>query len=106
MITLKRLNVVRKVTTEEQAAKLERLGFTRTGGAAEAPAAAGVSREDFAKMGEAMFERLNENLKDAVAKATASGKGKGGKDAKKEGQNGGTDQPGGGDGAERPEADG
>ena len=27
MITLKRLNVVRKVATEEQAAKLERLGL-------------------------------------------------------------------------------
>ena len=32
MITLKRLNVVRKVSTEEQAVKLERLGFVRTGG--------------------------------------------------------------------------
>lgn len=98
MITLKRLNVVRKVATEEQAAKLERLGFARTGGVAEAPAGSGVSRDDFAKMGEAMFERLSKNLKDAVAKATAKPpkKGKGDKEV----QDGGTAQPGGGDGAE------
>ena len=53
-------------------------------------------------MGEAMFERLSENLKEAVAKATAQPpkRGKGGKGDDKEGQNGGTDQPGGGDGAE------
>ena len=53
MITLKRLNVVRKVATEEQAAKLERLGFARTGGTAEAPVGAGVTEADLAKMGEA-----------------------------------------------------
>ena len=82
MITLKRLNVVRKVATEEQAAKLERLGFARTGGTAEAPVGAGVTEADLAKMGEAMFERLSENLKDD-----------------KEDQDGGTDQPGSGDGA-------
>ena len=81
MITLKRLNVVRKVATEEQAAKLERLGFARTGGTAEAPVGAGVTEADLAKMGEAMFERLSENLKEAVAKATAQPpkRGKGGK---------------------------
>lgn len=102
MITLKRLNVVRKVPTEEQAAKLERLGFTRMGGSAETPAGAGVSEANLAKMGEAMYERLSKNLKEAVAKATAQPpkKGKGGKGDDKEGQNGGTDQPGGGDGAE------
>ena len=101
MITLKRLNVVRKVATEEQAAKLERLGFTRTGGAAESPAGAGVTEADLAKMGEAMFERLSKNLKSAVAEAIAQTpkKGRGGKGDDKEGQNGGTDQPGGGDGA-------
>lgn len=98
MITLKRLNVVRQVTTEEQAAKFERLGFTRTGGAAEAPAGAGLTESDLAKMGEAMFERLSKNLKDAVAKATAKPPKKG--NGNKEGQDGGTDQPGGVDGAE------
>ena len=52
-------------------------------------------------MGEAMFERLSENLKEAVAKATAQPpkRGKGGKGDDKEDQDGGTDQPGGGDGA-------
>lgn len=95
MITLKKLNVVRKVATEEQAAKLERQGFTRQGGAAEAPAGAGLTEADFAKMGEAMYERLNKNMKTAVAKAVAAAS----NDGKKEGQNGGTDQPGSGDGA-------
>jgi len=101
MITLKRLNVVRKVATEEQAAKLERLGLARTGGTAEAPVGAGVTEADLAKMGEAMFERLSENLKEAVAKATAQPpkRGKGGKGDDKEDQDGGTDQPGSGDGA-------
>ena len=97
MITLKRLNVVRKVATEEQAAKLERMGFTRTGGTAETPVGASVSEADLAKMGEAMFESLSKRLDDRLKAAT---KGKGSKDSKKEGQNGGTDQPGGGDGAE------
>ena len=101
MITLKRLNVVRKVSTEEQAVKLERLGFVRTGGTAEASVGTGVTEVDLAKMGEAMFERLSENLKEAVAKAAAqpSKKGKGGKGDDEEGHDGGTDQPGGGDGA-------
>ena len=95
MIQLKRLNVVRQVATEEQATKFERLGFTRLGGSAEAPVGAGVTEANLAKMGEAMYERLNKNLKAAVTKAVAAAKG-----GKKEGQNGGTDQPGGGDGAE------
>lgn len=93
MITLKRLNVVRKVATEEQAAKLERLGFTRMGGTAEVPAGAGVSEDDLERMFETLSKRLDDRLK-------AAAKGKGSKDSKKEGQNGGTDQPGGGDGAE------
>lgn len=97
MITLKRLNVVRKVATEEQAAKLERLGFTRTGGAAEAPAGASISEADLAKMGETMFENLSKRLDDRLKAAI---KGKGAKGGKGEVQNGGTDQPGGGDGAE------
>lgn len=97
MITLKRLNVVRKVATEEQAAKLERLGFTRTGGAAEAPAGASISEADLAKMGEAVFENLSKRLDDRLKVVT---KGKGAKGGKGEVQNGGTDQPGGGDGAE------
>jgi len=36
MIQLKRFNVVREVATEEAAARLERSGFIRTGGRAEA----------------------------------------------------------------------
>ena len=34
MITLKRLNEVRQVASEERAAKLEKKGFTRIGGGA------------------------------------------------------------------------
>lgn len=96
MITLKRLNVVRKAATEEQAAKLEHLGFTRTGGAAEAPVGVGVSEADLAKMGEAMFENLSKRL-DARLKAATKGKPPKGE---KEGRDGGTDQPGDGNGAE------
>lgn len=103
MIILKRLNVVRQVATEEQAAKLEKQGFTRTGGTAE-EAAATVNQADLAKMGEAMFEQLDKKLQEAVAKAVpADDKGKtvksGQKGGQKEGQNGGTDQPDSGDGA-------
>lgn len=94
MITLKRLNVVRKAATEEQAAKLERLGFTRIGGAAEAPAGDGVSKADFAKMGEAIFENLSRRLDSRLEEAVRD---KPPKRGKKEDQNGGTDQPGGGD---------
>ena len=68
MIILKRLNVVRKVATEEQAAKLERQGFIRTGGSAEGA-------------------------------TPTEERGKTSKASKKEGQNGGTDQPDSGDGA-------
>lgn len=35
MIMMERRNIVRKVATEEQAARLEKQGFTRTGGSAE-----------------------------------------------------------------------
>ena len=81
MITLKRLNVVRKVATEEQAAKLERLGFARTGGTAEAPVGAGVTEAD------------------PPPPPRPPKRGKGGKGDDKEDQDGGTDQPGSGDGA-------
>ena len=101
MITLKRLNVVRKVATEEQAAKLERLGFARTGGTAEAPVGAGFTEAPHAKRGVALFERLSDILMAGVAKATAQPpkRGRGGKGDDKEDQDGGTDQPGSGDGA-------
>lgn len=99
MIILKRLNVVRRVATEEQAAKLEKQGFTRTGGTAE-EAAATVNQADLAKMGEAMFEQLDKKLQEAVAKvAPPDDKGKAAKGSKKEGQDGGTDQPDRSDGA-------
>lgn len=100
MIILERLNVVRKVATEEQAAKLEKLGFTRTGGSPEGAASVTVNEDTLARMGEAMYERLSKNLKDAVAKAAPAGdKGKGTKGDEKEGQDGGTGEPGSGDGA-------
>lgn len=100
MIVLERLNVVRKVATEEQAAKLEKQGFTRTGGGPEKAASVTVDEATLAKMGEAMYERLAKNLQEAAAKAAPAGdKGKGTKGDKKEGQDGGTGEPGGGDGA-------
>ena len=99
MITLKRLNVVRQVATEEKAAKLERQGFSRMGGEAEGTTTMAVTEADLAKLGEAMYDRLNQNLQEAVAK-TAPAKGKAAKGGDKEGQDGnGTDQPDSGDGA-------
>lgn len=116
MITLKRLNVVRKVATEEQAAKFERLGFIRQGGAAEVPAGTGLMEADLAKMGEAMFanlcgrvdSRVDKRVGEAMeAKGGAAEKGKPAKGGKKEERkDGGTGQPDSGDGAKRPEADG
>lgn len=70
MITLKRLNVVRQVETEEKAARLEALGFVRQGGK--------PSKEEKAP-------------KDKGGKQPKEGK---------EGKDGGTDQPSGGNGAE------
>ena len=97
MITLKKTPADLYRLDRDEVAKLERMGFTRTGGTAETPVGASVSEADLAKMGEAMFESLSKRLDDRLKAAT---KGKGSKDGKKEGQNGGTDQPGGGDGAE------
>lgn len=100
MIIMEKLNVVRKVATEEQAIKLEKQGFTRTGGSPEGAASVTVSEATLAKMGEAMYERLAKNLQEAAGKAAPAGeKGKAAKGEKKEGQDGGTGKPDSGDGA-------
>lgn len=101
MITLKRLNVVRQVATEEQAAKLEKLDYTRTGGDPEGNADVTITEADIAKMGEAMYERLSKNLQEAVAKAAPVDKGKAAKGGGKEADSNdaGTDKPDSGDGA-------
>ena len=73
MIVLQRLNVVREVASETEALKLESEGFQRKSGQAESVSAAGdITERDFAKMGEAMFERLQKNLQEAVKSATAA----------------------------------
>ena len=51
MITLKRLNEVRQVASEERAAKLEQKGFTRIGGSAEAEGRP-VTEADLEKLGD------------------------------------------------------
>ena len=76
MITLKRLNEVRQVASEERAAKLEKKGFTRIGGAAE-------------KLGDALLDRLKAESK--------GGTKKGGK-PKEEPDGSGTGEPDSGDG--------
>ena len=53
MITLKRLNEVRQVASEERAAKLEKKGFTRIGGSAEAEGRP-VTEADLEKLGDAL----------------------------------------------------
>ena len=97
MIIMERLNVVRKVSTEEQAVKLEKQGFTRTGGDPEGTASVTVSEATLAKMGEAMYERLSKSLQAAVKADPA--KEKDAKGTKKEGQNGGANQSDHSDGA-------
>lgn len=101
MITLKRLNVVREVATDEQADKLVAQGFSRAGGSAEGGAASAITEANFAKMSEAMFERLNESVKEAVAKAAVPDKSKAAKGGNKEGINdgAGSDPPDNSDGA-------
>lgn len=73
MITLQKLNVVREVSSETEAIKLEGEGFKRKSGQAESVSATGgMTERDFVKMGEAMFERLQKNLQEAVKEATAA----------------------------------
>lgn len=55
MITLKRLNEVRQVASEERAAKLEKKGFTRIGGAAEEESRP-VTKADLEKLGDALLD--------------------------------------------------
>lgn len=71
MIVLQRLNVVREVSSEDEAVKLESEGFQRRSGQAESiSAAGGVTEKDFVRMSEAMFERLQKNLQEAVNATT------------------------------------
>ena len=57
MIVLKRLNEVREVASDERAAKLERQGFARVGGSAEAESRS-VTQADLEKLSEALLDRL------------------------------------------------
>lgn len=73
MIVLQNLNVVREVASEAEAIKLESKGFQRKSGQAESVSeAGGITERDFAKMGEAMFERLQKKLQEAVKSAAAA----------------------------------
>ena len=88
MITLKRLNEVRQVASEERAAKLEKKGFTRIGGSAEAEGRP-VTEADLEKLGDALLDRLRAE--------SQSGTKKGGK-AKEEPDGSGTGEPDSGNG--------
>ena len=80
MITLKRLNEVRQVASEERAAKLEKKGFTRS---------SPVTKADLEKLGDALLDRLKAESK--------GGTKKGGK-PKEEPDGSGTGEPDSGDG--------
>lgn len=101
MIQLKRMNVVREVASEDEATKLENKGFKRIGGQAETKS--GVT-EDLAKLGEALYNKLSQEIKAAKdntpAKESKTGKAAAGEDKGKEAdKNGaGTDQPDSGNG--------
>ena len=88
MITLKRLNEVRQVASEERAAKLEKKGFARIGGAAEEESRP-VTKADLEKLGDALLDRLKAESK--------GGTKKGGK-PKEEPDGSGTGEPDSGDG--------
>lgn len=68
MITLKRLNVVRLVDTEEKAAKLEKKGFTRIKGEAETPVVeinAGLAL-DLDKMKEDILDHVSQRVVEQI----------------------------------------
>jgi len=97
MITLKRLNVVRKVGTEEKAVKLEALGFIRVKGKTESiqgdkpPKDKGGGKPPKGKGGTAQDTGTDDGTQ-------GGSQGNADQDGK-EGHDGRTDQPGGGDGA-------
>ena len=76
MITLKRLNEVRQVASEERAAKLEKKGFTRIGGAAEEESSP-VTKADLEKLGDALLDRLKAESKGGKPKEEPDGSGTG-----------------------------
>lgn len=71
MITMKRLNVVRQVETDEQAAKLEKKGFTRIKGEAEALAVeinTGLAL-DLDKMKEDILDHVSQRVAEQIKAA-------------------------------------
>lgn len=105
MITLKRLNVVRQVDTEERAAKLEALGFTRVKAEAtkgDKPAQGkGDSKPPRDKGGGKPPKDKGGTAQDTGTDNGTQGGSQGSADQDgKEGQDGRTDQPGGGNGTE------
>lgn len=67
MIQLKRMNVVREVASEDEAAKLENKGFQRIGGKAET---IGNVTGDIAKLGEALYNKLSQEIKATKSNVT------------------------------------
>lgn len=109
MITMKKLGVVKEVSSEEAAAKLARQGFERVGGTADPATARPATMKDLheaaeaiyahvseeiQKMGEEMYDRLHSALM-----AVSPEKPRAAKAGKKEEPHGGADQPNSADGA-------
>ena len=67
MTTSNTLNEVREVASEERAAKLEKKGFTRIGGSAEAESRP-VTAADLQKLGDALLDRLKAENKGSTKK--------------------------------------
>ena len=67
MIVLKRRNGGRGVASAERAAKLEKKGFTRIGGSAEAESRP-VTAADLEKLGDALLDRLKAENKGSAKK--------------------------------------
>lgn len=95
MITMKKLGVVKEVPSEEDAAKLARLGFERVGGAADPAADRPATMGDLAMAIQGLYERLKADLLAELSQE----KPKAARSSKKEGKDGGADQPDRTDGA-------
>ncbi len=95
MITMKKLGVVKEVPSEEDAAKLARQGFERVGGAADPVSDRPATMGDLAMAMQGLYERLKADL---LAELSTE-KPKAARNSKKEGKDGGTDQPDSADGA-------
>lgn len=89
MITMKKLNVVLQVPSEEKAARLEKQGFKRVQGSAEPSPNRFATMQDLAIAMQGLYEQLKADILAELSQE----KPKAARNSKKEGKDGGADQP-------------